>query len=520
MHVSLYSILLASVAAFASASWSSNGPIAVDGGSISGTQTDGIQSYKGIPYAAPPTGELRWKPPQAVVPWKGTRQATDFGAVCPQAPYPPGSFYASPTQKQSEDCLFLNVWTGGRAGDKRPVMVWIHGGALTRGSSSERVYDGHALARKGVVLVSMNYRLGPLGYLAHPELTAESPQHSSGNYGVLDQIAALKWVQRNISKFGGDAGRVTIFGESAGSWSVNALVATPLANGLFHRAIGESGGLFGAQAYLRNDKGTNISAEKVGIAFAKAAGVENIRDFRLLPAEKLIGTFNTGEGRRFRTSVNVDGWIIPDEIRRIFAEGKQLAVPVIVGSNANEFTAFFTPATLPKTIADYRRLLETQYSGFIKEVDAAYPVRTDADVAGAYLNVLRDTIFTWQMRTWARSTVSGKQRAYQYYFTRVPPRANSEYFGAYHAGEIAYVFNNLDRENKLLQAVDYSLAETMSGYWVNFAKTGDPNGGSLPKWPAYDHTQETYLDFGNSIESRNHLLKEQLDLIDKVQSGR
>src|SRR5215510_5235571 len=222
-----------------------NETIRVEGGLISGVIEEGIRSYKGIPFAAPPVGDLRWKPPQPVLKWEGVRNCDAFGPECPQAPYPAGSIYALPPQKQSEDCLFLNVWTAAKEGEKLPVMVWIHGGSLTRGSGSNRVYDGTSFAKKGVVLVTINYRLGPLGYLAHPELTAESPQRSSGNYGVLDQIAALKWVQKNIAAFGGDPARVTIFGESAGSWSVNVLVASPLARGLFHRAIGESGGSFG-----------------------------------------------------------------------------------------------------------------------------------------------------------------------------------------------------------------------------------------------------------------------------------
>jgi para-nitrobenzyl esterase len=356
--------------------------------------------------------------------------------------------------------------------------------------------------------------------MAHPELTAESPQHSSGNYGVLDQIAALKWVQKNITKFGGDPGKVTIFGESAGSWSVNALVATPLAKGLFHRAIGESGGLFGTGAFLKDDRGTTISAEKVGVAFAKAAGFETIRELRALPSEKIIAVFNGAEGRRFRTSINVDGWVLPDEIRSIFAQGKQNPVPIIVGSNANEMTSLTTPAIVPKTLAEYRRRVETQYGDLINEFDAAYPVKVDADIGPAYLGSLRDTTFTWHMRTWARLTTAGKQRAYQYFFTRVPPNPNSKYLGAYHAAEIAYVFNNLNRENAALEPTDFQLAEKMTSYWVNFATTGDPNGTSLPRWAPYNVTEEAYLEFGDTVQGRNHLLREQLDLIDKVQKRR
>src|SRR6266850_2687529 len=355
------------------ATQATNDSIRVDGGLISGTTVDGVRSFKGVPFAAPPVGDLRWKPPQPVLAWQGVRQADNFGPICPQSPYPSGSMYYSPPQTQSEDCLYLNVWTAAKVGDKRPVMVWIHGGALTRGSGSNAAYDGTALAKKGVVLVTINYRLGPLGYLAHPELTSESPQHSSGNYGVLDQIAALKWVQKNIAAFGGDANRVTIFGESAGSWSVNALVASPLARGLFHRAIGESGGSFGPGTYLREDRNALPSAERIGVAFAKAAGADSIKALRALPADKIVEVFNNDpEGKKFRTQPNVDGWVLPDEIRNIFAKGKQNDVPVIVGSNGNEMTTLTVPATVPKTIEDYRKRIEPLYGGMIKELDAVY----------------------------------------------------------------------------------------------------------------------------------------------------
>ncbi|MGH8248292.1 MAG: carboxylesterase/lipase family protein, partial [Gammaproteobacteria bacterium] len=315
--VGLLTLLIgASALSYSSHASAANSTVKVDGGVISGATANGVRSFKGIPFAAPPTGDLRWKPPQPVAPWQGLRECNDFGPDCPQAPYSQTSLFYSAPRKQSEDCLYLNVWTAAKAGEKRPVMVWIHGGALTRGSGATRTYDGTNYAKKGVVLVTINYRLGPLGYLAHPELTAESSNRSSGNYGVLDQIAALKWVQKNIAAFGGDQNRVTIFGESAGSWSVNALVASPLAKGLFHRAIGQSGGSFGPGTYLKEDRDGRPSAEKIGEAFAKAAGADSIKALRALPAEKIVEIFNNDqEGRRFRTSPNVDGWVLPDEIR-------------------------------------------------------------------------------------------------------------------------------------------------------------------------------------------------------------
>ena len=297
--------------------------VTVDGGQISGTSEDGVRAFKGIPFAAPPVGALRWKAPQPVVPWTGVRAADTFGAECMQTPYPTGSPYASEPRPISEDCLYLNVWTTAKPGDKRPVLFWIHGGAWTRGSGSTPTYDGAALARRGVIVVTTNYRLGVLGFLAHPELTAESDHHASGNYAILDHVAALKWVQKNIAAFGGDPAKVTIFGESAGSWSVNVTQATPLAKGLFRAAIGESGGQFARVATLEQ-------AERAGAALGKSLGADSLAALRALPAEKLNGV------QAFRTGVNVDGYVLPQDVRSIFAAKQQSQVPVIVGSNANE----------------------------------------------------------------------------------------------------------------------------------------------------------------------------------------
>ncbi|MFY9608570.1 MAG: carboxylesterase family protein [Blastocatellia bacterium] len=521
MRRTLTLLAFALAVALSGFAFAANDAIKVDGGLISGAAADGVRSFKGIPFAAPPVGELRWKAPQPVVAWDGVRKCEAFGPECPQSPYPAGTMYYSPPKQQSEDCLHLNVWTAAKAGDKRPVMVWIHGGALTRGSGANRTYDGTAFAKKGIVLVTVNYRLGPLGYLAHPELTAESSQRSSGNYGVLDQIAALKWVQRNIATFGGDPKNVTIFGESAGSWSVNVLVASPLAKGLFHRAIGQSGGTFGPMTFLKEDKGRLAAAEKVGAAFAKAAGADSIKALRAIPAEKIIDIFNNdAEGKKFRTAPNVDGWVLPDEIRAIFAQGKQNDVPVIVGSNANEMTTLTVPGTVPKTLEDYHKRVETLYGEATRDFDALYPVKTTDDIPAAYLGSLRDVTFTLPMRTWARMTATGRSKAYLYFFSHVPPNPNSQYLGAYHAGEIAYVFNNLNPQNVLLREGDRKLAEAMSNYWMNFARTGDPNGKGLPKWAPYKRGDESYIDFGDAVQLRNHLLKEQLDFLEQFQKRR
>jgi len=513
---------IASVISYGNAKASTaNGNVKVDGGLISGTVADGIRSFKGVPFAAPPVGDLRWKAPQPVIAWQGVRAADSFGAECPQSPYAAGSMYFSPPQKQSEDCLFLNVWTAGNQGEKRPVMVWIHGGAWTRGSGSIPAYDGTAFAKKGVVLITVNYRLGPLGFLAHSELTAESPNHSSGNYGVLDQIAALKWVQKNIAAFGGDPTKVTIFGESAGSWSVNALIASPLAKGLFRGAIGESGGVFQPGTFLKENREGRPSAEIIGAAFAKATGANSIKEFRAVSVEKIVDIFNNDpQGRRFQTQTAVDGWVLPDEVRNIFAQGKQNDVNVIVGSNANEMTSLVAEALVPKKMEDYRKRVEAQYGQNIKEFDAAYPVHNDEEIRDVYLGSFRDSIFTWQMRTWARMTSTGHSKAYLYFFSHAPPNRNRKMLGAYHASEIAYVFNNLNRQNEMLQDMDFKLADMMNSYWVDFATTGDPNGKGLPKWPAYDRDAENYIDFGDTVQSHNHLLKAQADFQDLIQNHR
>jgi len=475
--------------------------IAVDGGKISGNAADGVHVFKGIPFAAPPVGELRWKAPQPVAAWSGVKTADTFGPQCMQQPYPAGSAYATTPAPTSEDCLYLNVWSAAGAGDKRPVMVWIHGGAWTRGSGSTPTYDGAALAKKGVVVVTTNYRLGPFGFLAHPELTAESAQRASGNYAILDHVAALKWVQKNIAAFGGNPANVTIFGESAGSWSVNVVQATPLARGLFHRAIGESGAQFARNPRLAD-------AEKGGVALAKAVGADSLKALRDVPAEKLLAV------QSFRSGANVDGWVLPDEVRTIFVQKKQNDVPVLIGSNANEWTTLSSPAQFPKTLDDFHRRMEAQYAGLAKELDAVYPVKADADIAEAMLGIGRDTTFTLEMRTWARMVTAAGRKAFLYQFTRVPPGPNPAW-GAYHASEIAYAFNNVGSRPWATDA-DTRLADRMSSYWANFATTGDPNGKGLPVWAPYDQSAEPYLDLGDAVQVRQHLLKAQLDFLEQA----
>jgi para-nitrobenzyl esterase len=497
-------------------------PLAIDSGLISGKRLgdDGaIRVYKGIPYAAPPVGKLRWQPPQPAAQWDGVRACSEFGAVCPQLPYPKGSFYAREPEKQSEDCLFLNVWTGAKtAAEKRPVMVWIHGGALTRGSGSMEVYDGEQLARKGVVLVSINYRLGPLGYLAHPALSAESPHHSSGNYGLLDQVAALAWVRRNIGAFGGDAEKVTIFGESAGSWSVCALVATPLAKGLFQRAIGESGGGFKPMQFLTEERNGQQPAEKLGEKLAVSLGCDKADDplaaMRAKNADEILAAAAKDPMGLARARLIVDGWVLPDEIFNIYAQGKQNRAGVIVGSNADEGTSLFG-ALAPGRMAPFQALAKQRYGDLAEQFLKIYPVTSDSDVRDAFLHGARDEWFTWEMRTWARLMRKAGLPAYQYAFSRVPPRPDADKYGAYHAAEIVYVFDNVARTSLKAEPTDKRLAEAMSACWVRFAATGDPNGSNLPAWSVYDEPGEAYLEFGETIRPGKQLLKTECDFFDE-----
>lgn len=500
------------VLSFALVGTSAADPIEVDGGLISGTVDDGVQAYLGIPFAAPPVGELRWREPQPVVPWDGVRVCDQFGPISPQTPYPAMSIYVQPDMLQSEDCLNLNIWTNHRRGDNRPVMVWIHGGALTRGAGSLPNYNGAFLARKGVVLVTINYRLNVFGFMAHPELTAESPHASSGNYGILDQIAALQWIQRNIENFGGDPGNVTIFGESAGSWSVHFLTASPLADGLFHRAIGQSGAAFTGNPSLRSAVGDMPPAEEGGLAIAAAAGAGSIDALRALSTAEVMAAYDSLPANgSFRATGNVDGWMLPDSVLNLFRAGTFNRVPLLVGSNANEMTSLTDPTTVPRTQEALDAWVAETFGDSAEEFYTHYPVDGPSGVRDAYLDALRDRWFTLGMRTWAQLSTTQGSPSYLYFFAKAPPRRGQEFFKAFHAAEIAYVFGNLDADQAEYTDADYKLAEIMSSYWVNFASNGDPNGPGLPHWEWYSVEKEPYLLITDEPAIDHHLLKPQLD---------
>lgn len=478
---------------------------------------DSVRVFLGVPYAEPPVGDLRFRPPRPATPPEVPIDALVEPPSCMQAPYREGGFYAQPLEEVSEDCLYLNIWTAAESdSDRLPVMVWIHGGALTRGSGSLPLYDGTALARKGVVVVTINYRLGAFGYLAHPALSAESDQSASGNYGVLDQIFALQWVRDNIATFGGDPDRVTIFGESAGAWSVNVLQASPLARGLFHRAIGQSGGFFDGLPPLRSSE--DGSAESAGEAFVKRLGIEG-GDAAARLRELDAGTILAEASKQgaFATRPNVDGWVLPKQVAEIYRAGEQADVPVLVGSNRDEATSLMG-GMLPSNKSGVEFMVKSQFADVADEFFEAYPVPDDAAARRAFIDAFSDRVFAWHMKTWATLSETVSSPAYLYFFTHAPPHPEKDVYGAYHAAEIAYAFDNLDKLDYEYADEDHELAEAMSGYWVAFASTGDPNplgGPDLPAWPEFKSDTARHLEFGSTIEAGRHLHRERMALWDR-----
>jgi para-nitrobenzyl esterase len=462
-------------------------PVRVEQGLLSGVAgaAPEVRVFKGVPFAAPPVSDLRWRAPKPAAKWSGVRNASEFSAICMQR-RPNAAGIVSDRGPMGEDCLYLNIYTAAKtANDKLPVMVWIHGGALTAGAGT--IYDGEQLAKKGVVVVTINYRLGVFGFFAHPELSKEADRDPSTNYGLLDQIAALQWVQKNIAAFGGNTDRVTIFGESAGSWSTNLLAASPLTHGLFHRVIGESGGQFEPMKTL-------VQAEQAGAKFGTLA------ELRAKSAEELqsaMGAAFVGANGGYSGPV-VDGRSLPEDVYTIYAKGKQADVPLLIGSNADEGT-MFTPATV--TVQSLRDSAQQRFGPDTDTFLKLYPAQSDTEAWRAQADSMRDQIFGWEMRTWARmQTKTGKSKVYLYFFSHVPPGPAAARMGAYHSAEIAYVFHNTHRPGRPWAETDHQLAEIMSSYWVNFATTGDPNGKDLPKWPAFDAEADLVMGFGDKVD--------------------
>lgn len=476
--------------------------VRVEGGMVQGITENGITIYKGIPFAAPPVGELRWKSPQPVIPWKNTLVADKFGPSCPQEPFPSNSSMDNDVGPMSEDCLYLNIWTPAKSSDEKlPVMVWIHGGGFAIGSSSIKSYDGKNFAKKGVILVSIAYRLGVLGFLSHPELSAENKQGISGNYGLLDQIAGLKWVQNNISAFGGDPKNITIFGESAGGISVSMLCASPLAKGLFQRAISESGGSFGPVNDIRGDGVQTLKgAEKQGINFAKKMGAKSIADMRKMSPDKFLKDPEASSMGGFWPIC--DGSVIVDDQYKLYSAGKYNDVDVIIGTNSNEGGMFVSGFDVKK----HKDSLKKTFGPLAKKALKVYPATDDLIARQSARNIFRDKIFAWPSWAWAKlQKKTGKSNVYVYYFDQPqPPRKTGKSLkNAGHADDINYVFGHVDNNfNFQYTAEDKKLSSLMMNYWVNFAKTGNPNQKDLPEWPQFDNGDNSVMYLrGNTSHS-------------------
>jgi para-nitrobenzyl esterase len=478
-------------------------------GKIQGTaNTDKtVRIFKGIPFAAPPVGDLRWKAPQPVQNWKGTKPCTAFAASPIQNKPQPflcwsEEFIAQP-EPLSEDCLYLNVWTTAKAKkEKQAVLVWIYGGGLSSGSANCAIYDGEEMAKKGVVFVSLNYRVGVLGFMAHPELSKEAGNNASGNYGILDQIAALKWVQKNIAAFGGDPNNVTIAGQSAGAFSVTALIASPLAKGLFHKAIPQSGGLLGNMLLSQN----LAKAEEVGFNFMKKANASSIAELRKIPAEALQTLSNNREIGRF--GVTLDGYTLPTNLMEHFKKGLQNQTPVLTGWVTGDGTVLGESKI---SLEDYKKEAQTKYGDKADTYLSVFPASTDdeAKAAKQKLSLLGFAGLPSHLLAGFNS-----QKTYIYQFGHVPPdKPNFPNYGAFHTSEVPYALHTLHTWQRSWQPLDKDLENTMSSYWVNFAKTGNPNGANLPKWTSYDKQTGHILLLNDKVEVKSAFLKKEFDFL-------
>ncbi len=473
--------------------------VSVESGTLRGTTNadKSVRIFKGVPFAAPPVGELRWKPPQAPVKWTSVRAADKFGSACLQTDVF-GDIYFRENQP-NEDCLSLVVWAPMKAASKSlPVFVWFYGGGFVAGNSSEPRYDGQELAKKGIIVVEPNYRLGVFGFFSHPELTKESPDHASGNYGLLDQVAALQWVVKNIAAFGGDPHNITIGGESAGSLSVSGLMASPLSRGLFQKALGESGAFFPSGGSVPGISLRPLAeTEAAGVKFAESVGATSLAQMRAKPADELLQAA-AKNNRGFGFGPNLDGHFFPATAKEIYEKGAQSRVPLLAGWNADEGTlaVLFSPQKpTAKSFADQAR---TRFGDLAPEFLKLYPAATDEEALDSAKDLAGDDFIaysTWKWIDMQRRT--GGSPVYQFHFEQIPATKPGAMIGplpasaagARHAGEIAYVFKTLKLEEGVpWTADDFKVSEAMASYWVNFIKTGDPNGDGLPKWPKSDST--------------------------------
>ena len=481
--------------------------VTTEAGRVRGERYGGVCAFRGVPFAAPPTGPLRWRPPQPVPRWEGVRPALNFSA----RPMQTGeSLPGAADEPMSEDCLYLNVWTPSPArGERLPVMVWIYGGGFSNGSASVPAYYGDALARRGVVVVTVNYRVGSLGFFSHPDLLRDEHAGEAANFGLLDQIAALEWINRNVAAFGGDPDRVTLWGQSAGSMSACLLMASPRAHGLFHRVIGESGGVFAPLAALppsARATWTIEGAAENGRRWAEGHGCTDIDALRALPIEQVMQRGFPG------AHPCIDGALLPDEARMVFASGRQAHVPILIGSNADEAQAIVRrPVASATFAADFQRAFGPTSQALLD----LYPTRTDEEAYAARAALERDIRFGWDTRTWARLHAQVAP-VFLYHFSHTPPFVDGAPLngkGACHWAELPYVFDQLAQWPGAWTEADQALADTMAASWVNFASSGDPNGDGA-RWPAYGADSELAMLFDSAAAAGVLPNRHALDLWD------
>jgi para-nitrobenzyl esterase len=491
-----------------------SGPVVqTPAGAIRG-ETDGrVHVFKGLPYALPPIGAARWKRPVEMPKWSGVRDATRFGASCIQPKSRPGSIYASDPESLSEDCLFLNIWAP-KGARRAPVFVWIHGGSLTTGSGSEKLYDGVRLAERGVVVVSINYRLGVLGYLAHPQLSAESSEGISGNYGLLDQIEALRWVKRNIKAFGGDSANVTIAGESAGALSVMYLMAAPSARGLFAKAIAQSAYMISTPE-LKEDRFGEQAAESIGSRLATALGAEGIAALRAIDGVKLTDAAPRSGYLPFGT---IDGHVLPRQLVEVFDRGEQAPVPILAGFNSGEIRSLrFLAPPIPADAAAYEASIRSRYADLADEFLKLYPA---TQLEESILAATRDGLYGWTaQRLVVKQTALG-QPGFLYFFNHSYPAADAAALQSFHAAELPYVFGTPDRTpphwpKVPATAKETALSDAMIDYWTSFARSAEPRAADQARWQAYGSTR-AYMIFEDVPRSATNLLPGMYELYEQV----
>jgi len=497
-------LAIAACSAVSSPSYAEPAPtVDAPAGVLQGQTEGGLRVFKGIPYALPPVGEARWKAPAPMPRWAGVNQTTKFGPACVQPESRLSNIYAEPPMPMSEDCLSLNIWAPADA-HNAPVFFWIYGGALWGGASREPLYDGACLAARGIIVVTINYRLGVLGWLAHPELSAESPLKVSGNYGLLDQIEALRWVRANIGAFGGDASNVTIAGESAGGLSVMYLMTSPEARGLFAKAIAESAYMISTPALNLQEFGMP-SAEQGGVKLAAALHAPNIAALRAISANTLT---TVGAATGFAPFAAVDGHVLPGQLVDVFDKGEQAHVPILAGFNSGEIrslTILAPPA--PPTAASYEKSIHERYLDIADDFLRLYP---SSDMHESILATTRDALYGWTAERLVRKQTAAGAPAYLYFFDHGYPAADSAGLHGFHASELPYVFGTLDRTAPLWPKIPATPAETklsdaMVGYWTSFARTGHPEVDKAPAWQPYG-TNASFMDFTDAPHLADHLL--------------